>query len=111
MSAVKLVCFVACALASCLLLGACGATEGRLVQRDAGGSTVDAAAACSECFNGKCANEIQACNADAACVQMWNCWLGCAAGDTACTGQCGQNNPNFVATAQCLTTQCKTECQ
>ncbi len=69
---------------------------------------------CPSCSAAKCSAESAACNTSAECTALTTCAANCASGDTACVQNCISNNPIgaqvFGQLANCLTANCKVEC-
>merc|ERR1712187_958200 len=61
-----------------------------------------------ECSLNSCADQINACLADATCSKGQDCALGCACGDTACSLNCATQagSPLALPVATCINSKC-----
>ena len=70
--------------------------------------------ACQECIFEDCADEYNACLADAACTDLWNCFNGCPQLGLSCQQACyeehGAGVPKLEAMFQCTSSKCSGEC-
>jgi hypothetical protein len=81
----------------------------------------DAMPSCQICVDGVagesglCTDDLDACNHDFGCVELYECYDKCASGETACFTQCGADHPGGLNLSQgyeaCLCQACGSACE
>lgn len=103
--------------------GACDTEGNALVQCVLGGGKPDAGpkdcgtlktgdATCDSCMESKCCSQLAACSADAACLDLLDCYGTC--NDNACYAKCDADHPGGVPESKlvfsCMSGSCSAQC-
>ncbi|MBI5535511.1 MAG: hypothetical protein HY898_22465 [Deltaproteobacteria bacterium] len=99
--------------------GGAGGSGGSGGTGGSGGSTncgfTSQTPACETCLQSYCCAKGYACSINNDCIDLFNCIVGCSAGDTVCTDGCGNSYPNGISLfndfINCIDTSCGTQCQ